>query len=422
MKTRFFGTLCLLFLLLLSPARAGEKTLSKAQKKKIVSSALRYLTYKYFPEKQSKRKEILEDLKEFEAFSWKGLRKAFRAPTAKPSLRPPKKKGQRVLQFPPAGMESCKYILNLPRGYTPAKAWPLALLLHGGGMNQGSGGQIMGLLGPSYQKRKCIVIAPTCPPDTKWCWPRGERFVMAILEEVAATYSVDPDRIYVAGHSFGGVGAWYFGIRFPDFFAGFGPAAGNPYMVIDYEFLYNTPFYVVHGVDDARVVPGPDLEAQKKIEALNPKPRFYKFVFGNFGHGFPHDHIEGMAKFLLSHKRDMYVKRAVCGVPFTQLEKQESLRSEYHMFWLGVDEHVAQGKAVGELAGDNLIRIRTENVSRLSIFVSDDYLDLQKPITVEVNGTKVFEKKVSRSAEFLLKHLAKTGDRGRIFANRIRIQ
>jgi pimeloyl-ACP methyl ester carboxylesterase len=401
------------------PARGAEKALSRTQQKKFVSKAIKFLALKYQPDSEEKRKAILEELKAFEGFSWKGLRKAFRPPTAKPFLRPPKKKHGRTLQFPPSGLESCTYIVKTPRGYSPGKAWPLAVLLHGGGKGQGHGSQIMGLLGPPFQKRGCIVIAPTIPPESYWCGPNGERFVMAILRETIATYSVDPDRIYVAGHSFGGVGAWSFGTRFPDFFAGFGPAAGNPPNVMDYDLFHNTPFYVCHGEDDPRVTAKPDLEARDKVEALDPKPRAYVFDFGAFGHGFPHASIEAMATFLTKHKRDMFVKRAVCVSPFAQVT--EGIRSQYHTFWLGIDEHLTGAKAVGELVGKNRIRVTSPVASRISIYVSDDFLDLSKPIQVELNGFVVFEKKVTRSAEFLVKHMEATGDRGRVFANKIQL-
>jgi pimeloyl-ACP methyl ester carboxylesterase len=394
------------FLLFPSLAAAAEKTLSRSQMKKFVSMAVKYWALKHQPKGEEKRDKILGELKAFEGFCWKGLRKAFRPPTAKPIIRPQKKKSGATLLYPPAGLEGCQYILDLPRGYTPARAWPLIFLLHGGGMNEGHGSQIHGLLGPSYKKRGCILVAPTCPPNTKWDFPIVENFILSILGELALMYSIDFDRIYVAGHSFGGCGAWSFGARFPDLFAGFGPAAGTPPNVMDFDLFHNTAFYVAHGKTDSRVVPKGDFEARDKVEALDPKPRAYIFDFfvagDAIGHGFPRVSIEAMADFLTKHKREMFVKK-------------------YHAFWLGVDEHPGYlGKAVGEWTGNNRIRIRREGVSSVSVYVSDDFLDLSKPVIVEVDGQKI-EKTVKRSAEFLLKHVEETKDRGRIFANRIAV-
>ena len=66
-------------------------------------------------------------------------------------------------------------------------------------------------------------------------------------------------------------------------------------------------------------------------------------------------------------------------------------------------------------------QIQNPVASLISIYVSDDFLDLSRPIKVELNGSVVFEKPVKRSAEFLLEHMEKTGDRGRVFSNRIKL-
>ncbi len=408
------------------PANGAARKLSRAQQKKFVASALRYLRLRFRPDGKEQRADLLEELRPLEASSWKGLRKAFRPPYAKPFLRAAGKTGKQTLHFPPPGLASCEYLIDLPRGYTPARPWPLVVLLHGGGKNQGNGSQIMSLMGPAFQKRRCIVVAPTCPPDCWWHSPRTETFLQSILFEVSATYAVDFDRIYAAGHSFGGVGAWSVGTRFPDLFAGFAPAAGNPPNVMDYDLFHNTAFYVAHGRNDTRVVPDGDLAARKAVEALDPKPRHYRFDFFEagdaLGHGLPHDKIEAMAAFLTRWKRDPFPERAVCVAPFAQVK--EGVRDSFHAFWLGVDErpvYQGHGKAVGELAGDNLIRIRTTHVTRISVYVSDDFLDLDKPVRIEINGRIAFEKRVERSVEFLLEHMEKTGDRGRVFANRIRL-
>lgn len=422
MTYRTLAAIGLAAILLAGRANAAERPLSRTELKKFAGSIVRYLSLKYAGDADEKRAEIVKELEDFRGRSWKGLRDALKPPGARPFLRAGKT-GVQNLRYPPAGLEEAEFLIDLPRGYSPARPWPLVFLLHGGGMNEGSGGQIQGLMGPAWQKRQCIVIAPTCPPNLYWHSPLTETFLLCILDETAAAYSVDFDRIYVAGHSFGGVGSWSYGTRFPDLFAGFGPAAGNPPNVMDYDLFHNTALYVVHGENDTRVVPDGDLAARDAMEALDPKPRFFVFDFFQagdaIGHGFPHAKIEAQARFLTGHTRDMYPKRCVCTSPFAQV--REGVRSEYHCFWLGVDEHVFKGKAVGELLGDNRIRIRTESVNRVSVYVSDDFLDLDRPVVIELNGRTVFDKLVDRSAAFLLKHVEETHDRGRVFANRIRL-
>ncbi len=59
-------------------------------------------------------------------------------------------------------------------------------------------------------KLRAFVLAPQCPPDKYWVRPSDEalRLALAILDVVAAEYSIDLDRVYVAGQSMGGEGTW----------------------------------------------------------------------------------------------------------------------------------------------------------------------------------------------------------------------
>ena len=422
MKTAQMLLAALLAFLPARHALAEDMPLTPAQVKKFASSCVQYLSFKHHPDGVAKREKILKEMAEYEQYSWKGLRKALASANNKPFLPPFKGKSRVTLRFPPQGIETCTFELSTPAGIAPGKPAPLAVLLHGGGRGVGEGSQIMSLLGPSFQKRGCILAAPTVPPDCVWAEPKSEAFVTAIIWEICASYPVDPDRIYVAGHSMGGVGAWSFGTRFPSLFAGFGAAAGNPPNVMDYDLFHNTPFYVVHGSNDVQVSPDMDIAAQKAVDALDPKPLAFHFDFfqadDDRGHGFPHKKIEEMASFLASRSREMFVKRAVCTAPFAQVT--EGVRDKFHAFWLGIDERPYKGKAVGEIAESNLLRIRTQSVSKICVFVSDDFLDLSRNIAVEIDGRKAFDGKVKRSVKFMLDHMEETQDRGRVFANVVR--
>jgi len=53
----------------------------------------------------------------------------------------------------------------------------------------------------------------------------SEKDVMNVLALVRKEYSIDDDRIYLMGHSMGGGGAWYLGIKNPELWAGLAPIA-----------------------------------------------------------------------------------------------------------------------------------------------------------------------------------------------------
>ncbi len=106
---------------------------------------------------------------------------------------------------------SCKYLLFLPEGYgKEQKRWPLILFLHGAG-ERGDDMEKVKKHGPPkiVQTRKdfpFIVVSPQCPEDG-W-WTTKTEVLINLLDEIAARYDVDTERIYLTGLSMGGYGSW----------------------------------------------------------------------------------------------------------------------------------------------------------------------------------------------------------------------
>ena len=73
-----------------------------------------------------------------------------------------------------------------------------------------------------------IVVSPQCPEE-QWWEPGGD--VMALIDEIAEKYSVDPNRIYLTGLSMGGFGTWTIAGNYPERFAAIVPicGGGQPY-------------------------------------------------------------------------------------------------------------------------------------------------------------------------------------------------
>ncbi len=118
------------------------------------------------------------------------------------------------------------YSVYLPPGYDPKKKYPLMITLHGGSSN---GNLFLGVvLGNNMNWKKYpqylwdefkpryspdwIVVAPDGYGQVLWRW-MGEQDVLDVLDDVQSNYSVDPQRIVLAGLSNGGVGAYSIGMR-----------------------------------------------------------------------------------------------------------------------------------------------------------------------------------------------------------------
>jgi predicted peptidase len=61
----------------------------------------------------------------------------------------------------------------------------------------------------------------------------SETDVMNVLALVMEEYPVDPSRVYLMGHSMGGMGAWYLGQKYAEKWAGIGVLSGS-FGYVDY--------------------------------------------------------------------------------------------------------------------------------------------------------------------------------------------
>jgi len=116
------------------------------------------------------------------------------------------------------------YRLFVPPNYDGTQKYPLVFWLHGGAgrgsdnSSQISGGNENGThiwTTPANQAQlPAFVLAPQCREDRNWSDPELNeisaqlQIALAILASVQKEFSIDPDRIYLAGQSMGGLGVW----------------------------------------------------------------------------------------------------------------------------------------------------------------------------------------------------------------------
>ncbi|HOC42385.1 MAG TPA: PHB depolymerase family esterase [Thermoanaerobaculales bacterium] len=128
------------------------------------------------------------------------------------------------------GERSYPYALYVPRSYDASRTWPVVLFLHGKGECGRDGSrQISVGLGPELLARPerwpFLVLLPQKPePDDEW--EQHEAVLLAMLDEVAARYQVDPGRVLLTGLSQGGHGTWVLGARHPGRWAALVPICG----------------------------------------------------------------------------------------------------------------------------------------------------------------------------------------------------
>ena len=145
-----------------------------------------------------------------------------------------------------------KYLLYLPSDYAKQKQWPLIIYLHGGSL-RGDDLEMLKRYGLAALLDKqvsipFVVASPQCPLGKAWV--DQEDAVLNLIDHVASTYSIDPDRIYLTGHSLGGRGTWFLASRHPEKFAAIVPLADGPAELSWVTPLKQVPVWTFHGTKD----------------------------------------------------------------------------------------------------------------------------------------------------------------------------
>jgi len=165
------------------------------------------------------------------------------------------------------------YLLHLPAtgGTSTGQLLPTILFLHGRGESGEDPKAVLREGLPAYVAQQpdfpFIVIAPQCPWGT-W-WPELADSVGKLLDECAACYPMDPQRLYLTGLSMGGFGAWYLASIWPDRFAAVAPICGGGYWFHGFPqrvcALKETPVWAFHGAKDDVV---PVAASEEMVRAL----------------------------------------------------------------------------------------------------------------------------------------------------------
>lgn len=172
-----------------------------------------------------------------------------------------------------------QYLVFLPKDYEKStEKWPLILYLHGGSLrgNDISRMKKWGLTekveaDPNFP---FIVVSPQCHLGEIWT---DVDALGAILDEVAQTNRVDPDRVYVTGHSMGGRGALYVASKMSDRFAAvlsLGPVSPITAWA---EKLATVPLWLFHGAKDQFTPLKEVEELVRAVEAAGGHPQLTVF-------------------------------------------------------------------------------------------------------------------------------------------------
>lgn len=250
------------------------------------------------------------------------------------------------------------FSLYVPAGYDPAKRYRLAVWLHGYSGNDWDAARLLASAAPA----DFIILAPYGRGSIGWQGP-AEQDVLDLLELVGKNLSVDPDRIYLAGNSMGGLGVWRLGQFQAGRFAAIAPFCGwTPTTWLPN--LQTLPTLIVHGDADSTVPISADREAAASLAAMGAPVRFDVLPGG--GHDAWQAWIKGnsperLLSWFRTHQRDPWPDRVTVKTAHPRYGQRQ---------WVRLAALVRPGEAGSlsvERIDDRHLRVATENVASFEL-------------------------------------------------------
>ena len=293
-------------------------------------------------------------------------------------------------------------------GEAPADGRSLWISLHGGGNAPAAlNDQQWENQKRLYRPAEGVYVAPRAPYNDwdMWFKPLLDGLYERLIRQCVAFLDVNPDKVYILGYSAGGDGVWRMAPRMADRWAAASMMAGHP-GDISMLNLRNTPFMIWCGADDQAYDRNRlDAERGLQLDSLQrAEPEGYiheTHIMQGMGHWMMRADtlaIPWMAKY----RRDPYPRTIIW-------QQEEVLRP--HFYWLTAPrDELRRGQRVRLTCKDNVIDISECTYSSLTLWLTDELVDLRRKVVVRYQDRILFSGKLSRSLATMRECLDIHGD------------
>jgi predicted esterase len=335
-----------------------------------------------------------------------------RAPTVGDSLN--------ELVVSTVGGRSVPVWVRLPSDYTPDRQWPLMFAMHGGPPGRVEGAtrgalRMIEVWAEAAETAGWIVAAPAMVDVVSRDGRTQERLpyeifqpeeARAVLDAVRAQFSVNPDRIVSTGISLGSNFSIAYAAAHPDWFSAIVPVStegeSREHLLRN---LAPVPVYVLEGSQDRNIrgVSGP--RAMNDILTALGADLVYR-EFGDRAHEGFAEHYPDVLRWLDSRPRVTDPKE-VLRVPHAGIAG-----TSRRVHW--VESRDRQGLVRARVTSLTEIRVTARWTGAVRLYLNDRLVDLDRAITVFVNGQGAFEGRLERSIVTALEGARKLGDERRV--------
>ncbi|MCH7563924.1 MAG: hypothetical protein IH968_08885 [Gemmatimonadetes bacterium] len=327
----------------------------------------------------------------------------------------------------PGGREIPVWV-RVPSRYTPDAQWPLMFAMHGGppGNEEGarrSAQRMVQVWVDAAEKAGWIVASPAMVSTVSRDGRTQERLpyeifhpeeARAVIDAVRERYSVAPDRIVSTGISLGSNFSIGFAAAHPDWFSAIVPVStegeSREHLLRNLQWV---PTYVLEGSQDQNIrgVGGP--RALSNIMTAFGYDLTYREFADRAHEGFQ-DHYDDVLRWLDNRPRRA-TPREVLRVPHSGI-----MPVARRVHWIEADTRQALVHA--RVSSPTRIDITARWARELTLYLNDELSNLDEPLTVAVNGRRVFSGTVPRSVRTALEQARLLKDERRVYAARLTVE
>ncbi len=327
----------------------------------------------------------------------------------------------------PGGREIPVWV-RVPSRYTPDAQWPLMFAMHGGppGSEEGavrSAQRMVQVWVEAAEKAGWIVASPAMVSTVSRDGRTQDRLpyeifhpeeARAVIDAVRERYSVAPDRIVSTGISLGSNFSIGFAAAHPDWFSAIVPVStegeSREHLLRNLQWV---PTYVLEGSQDQNIrgVGGP--RALSNIMTAFGYDLTYREFSDRAHEGFQ-DHYDDVLRWLDSRPRRV-TPREVLRVPHSGI-----MPVARRVHWIEADTRQALVHA--RVSSPTRIDITARWARELTLYLNDELIDLDEPLTVAINGRRVFSGTVPRSVRTALEEARLLKDERRVYAARLTVE
>ena len=366
---------------------------------------------------------------------------AFDAPTVtaivrqmQPPFAPPAEIAPGLHELEVPGLEgegSFRCLVQLPPEYDPLRRYPAVVSLHTAWstpMNQIE--WWAGMPGPDGQRRGqaarngTIVIAPVWAREQQTGYEYSARehaAVLGSLRESLRRFSIDTDRVFLSGHSTGGDAAWDIAISHPDLWAGLvaiSPAAGK-YVNHYWHNARTLPIYLVAGELDAACFGRNTMDLDRYF-AKGFDTTYVEYR----GRGHEHFSDEILRIFdWMSRRQRMFFPPTIDVVSmrpwdrffwWVEMERPPARTMVLPSQWPpppGIRPFAIEAKTMpANTVPASMLSVHC-GADRVRIWLSPELVDFSRPVTVTLDGRKLWKDTVVPDKRLLLEDLRLRADR-----------